>query len=77
MPILGNGLIAVLPVTRLGHGLVAIHTYYKARSGASRFAILSVLVINWFTRLKNERNSVRVAGVGNSEITFVRDGSTL
>ena len=52
------------------------HTYSffvlnKARSGASRFAILSVLVVNWFTRPKNERNSVRVAGVGNSEIAFV------
>ena len=34
------------------------HTYsffvlHKARSGASRFAILSVLVVNWFTRPKN------------------------
>ena len=57
------------------------HTYsffvLNKTCGASRFAILSVLVVNWFTRPKNKHNSVQVAGVGNSEIAFVRDGSTL
>ena len=38
---------------------------------------LSVLVVNWFTRPKNERSLVRVVGAGNLEIASVRDGSIL
>ena len=58
------------------------HTYSffvlnRGHSGASRFAILSVLVVNGFTRPKNECNSVRVTGAGNLEIASVKDGSAL
>lgn len=47
----------------------------SGRNGASKVAMVGVLADSWFTRPMKDRRSVRLAGVGNSVIARVIDGS--